>query len=322
MCSPPLGRDAEGMNTHTASERVLRVRDLKKAWAGRSVLQGVSFDVHAGEIFGILGANGTGKTTTVEILQGLVGRDGGEIDLLGLDPATDAGQLRSIVGSQLQTAQLPERLRVGEAVEQFAHLAGDVVDWRELMIDWDLDSIARQPFRSLSGGQRQRLFLALALVNRPRIVFLDELTQGLDPAARRETWGLIERVRDLGTTVVLVSHYMDEIERLCERVGVLRDGRMDLIDTPARIVANHDTESTCRFTIDTGHDTGLVDALAGLPEVLDVNARGANYQVRGRPKAPVIIAATLSARHHAPSDFTVVRPSLEDVFVNLTGAAQ
>ncbi|HEV7760189.1 MAG TPA: ABC transporter ATP-binding protein, partial [Acidimicrobiales bacterium] len=173
----------------------LAVEGVTKAYGRHQVLHDVSFSVAQGEIFGLLGSNGAGKTTAVEIIQGIRGRDAGQVRVLGLDPTSQRAQLRHLVGAQLQSSALPDRLRVGEALRLFARLAGDVVDWRALRDEWDLGPLERRPFGALSGGEAQRLFLALALVNRPRIVFLDELTQGLDVAARRETWDHVEHVR-------------------------------------------------------------------------------------------------------------------------------
>jgi ABC-2 type transport system ATP-binding protein len=182
----------------------IEVNDLHKSYGTRAVLEGVTFAVGEREIFGIAGRNGAGKTTTVEILQGLRRRDAAAVEVLGLDPARDRKRLRPLVGSQLQTSALPDRLRVGETLRLFARLAGDRVDWRSLAAEWRLDYLLGKPFGTLSGGQRQRLFLALTMVNEPRVVFLDELTQGLDPVARRESWELIERARDRGATVAIV----------------------------------------------------------------------------------------------------------------------
>jgi ABC-2 type transport system ATP-binding protein len=291
----------------------IEVRDLHKSYDGRPVLRGLSFAVGAGEIFGIAGRNGAGKTTTVEILQGLRGRDAGRVEVLGLDPARERPRLRGLVGAQLQTSALPDRLRVGEALRLFAGLAGDVVDWRALAEEWRLDPLLGQPYGTLSGGQRQRLFLALALVNRPRLVFLDELTQGLDPAARRETWRLIERAREQGATVVLVTHDMDEAERLCDRVAVVHDGRLLTCGRPVELVSATGTV-TVRFS------SPSATALAGLervPGVAEVDFDGATANITTDPRSVVSVAAELDRRDLATDDFTVVRPSLEDAVVSL-----
>jgi ABC-2 type transport system ATP-binding protein len=293
----------------------IEVHDLHKTYGGQPVLRGLTFAVGEGEIFGIAGRNGAGKTTTVEILQGLRGRDAGSgpVEVLGLDPSRERRQLRPLMGSQLQTSALPDRLRVGEALRLFARLAGDVVDWRELSREWRLEELLGKPFATLSGGQRQRLFLALTMVNRPRLVFLDELTQGLDPAARRETWRLIERARDAGTTVVLVTHDMDEAERLCDRVAVLHDGRLLTCGRPAQLVTATGSVRV-RFSCPAGD---RLEGLARLPGVGEVGYDGGMADVRTDPAAVVELAGELARRRLAPADFTVIRPSLEDAVVSL-----
>ena len=214
---------------------VIEVAGLTKRYGGRrvqTVVDDISFHVDRGEIFGILGPNGAGKTTAVECLEGLRKRDGGEVRILGLDPRTDAHRLHQRIGVQLQETQLPEKLKVGEALELYASFYPDPADWRELLERWGLTGKANTSFAKLSGGQKQRLFIALALVGNPEVVFLDELTAGLDPGARRATWDLISQVRAGGVTVVLVSHFMDEVEELCDRVAILERGRIAALDTP------------------------------------------------------------------------------------------
>ncbi|MGN6868423.1 MAG: ABC transporter ATP-binding protein [Solirubrobacteraceae bacterium] len=291
----------------------IEVHDLHKSYGGNVVLRGLTFAVGEGEIFGIAGRNGAGKTTTVEVLQGLRGRDEGSVQVLGFDPARDRRQLRPLMGSQLQTSALPDRLRVGEALRLFARLAGDVVDWRELAADWRLEELLGKPFGTLSGGQRQRLFLALTMVNRPRLIFLDELTQGLDPAARRETWRLIERARDAGTTVVLVTHDMDEAERLCDRVAVLNDGRLVTCGRPVELVT---ATGTVRVRFSWPGEGGL-EGLARIPGVGDIGYDGGIASITAAPIAVVPLAGELARRQLAPADFTVLRPSLEDAVVSL-----
>lgn len=291
----------------------IEVHELRKAYEHRSVLRGLTFSVGIGEIFGIAGRNGAGKTTTVEILQGLRRRDAGRIAVLGLDPASERARLRSLVGAQLQSSELPDRLRVGEALRLFARLAGDPVDWRALADEWGLVPLLRSHFGTLSGGQRQRLFLALAMVNRPSVVFLDELTQGLDPVARRETWELIEAARDRGTTVVLVTHDMDEAERLCDRVAVIHQGRVLACGQTADLVASV-APVRVRFS---SPGTAALEGLERVPRVIEVGYDGAIAEIAADPRAVVPIAAELAHRDLAVTDFTVIRPSLEDAVVSL-----
>jgi ABC-2 type transport system ATP-binding protein len=294
-------------------DTVIEVSELHKSYDRRPVLRGVSFDVAVGEIFGIAGRNGAGKTTTVEIMQGLRSRDRGQVAVLGLDPGRERKRLRPLVGAQLQTSALPERIRVGEALSLFARLAGGRVDWRALADSWRLGELMNRSFGNLSGGQRQRLFLALAMINQPRLVFLDELTQGLDPVARRETWQLIEQARDQGTTVVLVTHDMEEAERVCDRVAVLDEGRVLACGVPAQL-ANAIGTVRVRFT---SPSAAALDGLARLPGVAEIGYDGANADILTDPEAVVPLATELSRRDLAPSDFAVIRPSLEEAVVSL-----
>ena len=220
-------------------ETVVEVTDLHKRYGDVAAVDGVSLSVRRGEVFGVVGPNGAGKTTTVECIAGLRRPDDGRVRVLGLDPAVDGAGVRARVGVQLQQAALPDRLRVGEAMRIFAS-AYDRLDQADgLLDDWGLTAKRKAAFATLSGGQRQRLFIALALLGDPEIVVLDELTTGLDPAGRRETWALVRRLRDAGTTVVLVTHAMDEAETLCDRLAVIVAGRLADLGTPREVAAGH-----------------------------------------------------------------------------------
>lgn len=294
---------------------VITVDHLRKAYRRAVAVDDVSFEVEAGEIFGILGPNGAGKTTTVECVQGLRRFDGGKVRVLGLDPATQAAQLRQRVGSQLQDSSLPGRLRVAEAIELFAAFAHHPVNCDELLARWRLDDQRAQAFDSLSGGQRQRLFIALAFVNSPEVVFLDELTQGLDPHARRATWELIREIRQGGTTVVLVTHFMDEAEHLCDRVAVVNRGRVVALDTPQRLVDGLGLPSVVRFTT-SEPDLGWLDKL----DVVESMARhGEAVEIRGTGPVLALVASDLVAHQIVPLDLRVERPTVEDAFLALTG---
>lgn len=301
--------------TLTGMETVITVEHLRKAYGVAVAVADVSLSVRRGEIFGILGPNGAGKTTTVECLQGLRSRNGGRLEVLGLDPARSAEQLRRRIGSQLQSSALPERLRVGEAIRLFARLHGDRVDVRSTLDTWDLAQLSRRPFAALSGGQRQRLFLALALLGEPEVVFLDELTTGLDPTARRATWRLVRQVRDRGATVVLVTHFMEEAEALCDRIAIVDQGRVVALDTPAALTAQRGGPVRTTFTID-GHDPRHLTQVAG---VESVTVDAGRVTVRAAGPATVRIAAALAAQGIEPPDFRTHHPSLEDVFIALTG---
>jgi ABC-2 type transport system ATP-binding protein len=214
---------------------VITCTELRKRYGRVAAVDGVSFEVAAGEIFGIVGPNGAGKTTTVECLEGLRRPDGGRVRVLGLDPARHGRALHRRIGVQLQQAVLPNRLKVWEAMDLYAALYGSRARWRPLLEEWGLAERHRTAFADLSGGERQRLLVAIALIGEPEVVFLDELTTGLDPEARRATWTLVRRIRARGTTVLLVTHQMEEAERLCDRVAVLDRGRLVALDAPAAL---------------------------------------------------------------------------------------
>jgi ABC-2 type transport system ATP-binding protein len=295
-------------------EPVVSVHGLVKRYGTTEVVRGVSFGVHRGELFGLLGTNGAGKTTTVEILQGLRQSDGGTVRVLGLDPAVAGDRLRRRIGAQLQNAALPDRMRVGEALRLFAALHPTPRPTAELIDEWQLGELLRRPYGALSGGERQRLFVALALVGRPEIVFLDELTQNLDPLARRHTWDVIRHVRDAGTTVVLVTHDVEEAERLCDRIVVMDLGQVVADGTPAAIVEELGGAATVRFT-----DADLdARTLRDVPGVGTVRRHGPEVQVDGTGPLLAHVGAHLVALGRPPLDLRVQRPTLEDRFVALT----
>ena len=268
---------------------VISVEGLRKSYGPTVAVADVSFSVTRGEIFGLLGPNGAGKTTTVECVQGLRRAGGGHIRVLGLDPIHQARELRPRIGCQLQESALPARLRVWEALDLFASLAPRQVDWRVLMEQWGLAGKERAAFSNLSGGQRQRLLVALALVSDPEVVFLDEMTTGLDPAARRVAWELIRAIRERGTTVVLVTHFMDEAERLCDRVGVVNAGRVVALDTPQRLVNTYAPEIRVVFHTDEPELPRLED----LPCVRVVTRLGRRVEVEGIDPVLALVSAGL-----------------------------
>jgi ABC-2 type transport system ATP-binding protein len=292
---------------------VIEVEGLTKRYGNYLAVDDVGFTVAEGEIFGILGVNGAGKTSTVECLQGLRRPDRGRMRVLGIDPQTDGGRLRAVVGSQLQASALPDRLRVDEAVRLFGD--GDRRSADRLLDTWNLTTLRRSSFVSLSGGQRQRLFIALALLNEPRLAFFDELTQGLDPLARKDVWHAIRDVREQGTTVVLVTHFMDEADALCDRVAVMRHGRILDTGTPAELVARHARSTTVTFTPPQWFAPA---ALTALPGVDSVERYGDQIRVLGTDQliAPVC-AAVLGDDLLGPPDLRVHHADLEDALIAL-----
>ncbi|MGH8827502.1 MAG: ABC transporter ATP-binding protein [Jiangellaceae bacterium] len=304
------------------SEFVVSIRGLTKSYGGRKVLDKLDLDVLAGEVLGLIGANGAGKTTTVECLQGLRRPDAGKVRVLGLDPARDAERLRPQIGSQLQSSALPDRLRVSEAVDLFAGPRADRGD--ELLEQFGLNHRRRSPFAGMSGGEQQRLFLVLALLNRPKLVILDELTQGLDPSARREVWSAVDKLRTAGTTVMLVTHELDEAEALCDRVVAMRDGRVLDQGTPAELVVRHAGEVTVRFGLPASHaddvtrTAHILQALNTLPGVTRVSRDGTQIAVRGANEVIARVGAWLvNSGEPIPTDLHVEAPDLETALLTL-----
>ncbi|MTV25176.1 ABC transporter ATP-binding protein [Nitriliruptoraceae bacterium ZYF776] len=295
---------------------VIEVHGLHKRYGDTIAVDDVSLTVEEGEIFGVLGPNGAGKTTTVECLVGLRTPDRGEVTVLGLDPQRDGRRLREQVGVQLQESRLPDPLRVGEALELYASFYADPADPDRLLDDLGLRDKAATAFGDLSGGQQQRLSIALALIGDPRIAVLDELTTGLDPRARRDTWHLVEQIRASGVTVVLVTHFMDEAERLCDRLAIIDHGRVVATDTPAGLIEHTSAGSELRLRTIPPLDA---HALRGLPEVHAVTTEGEELVVRGDGD---LLHAVVSRVHGADAvavSARLGRASLEDAFVALTG---
>jgi ABC-2 type transport system ATP-binding protein len=294
---------------------VVTVRGLCKRYRDRTVVDGLDLDVAAGEIVGLIGANGAGKTTTVECVQGLRRPDAGLLRVLGLDPVTEPDRVRTMIGSQLQSSALPDRLRVGEAVRLFSGGDGE-----ELLAQFGLTGRRRAAFGSLSGGERQRLFLVLALVNRPRLVILDELTQGLDPAARRSVWAAVDQLRSGGTSVLLVTHELDEAERLCDRVVAMRAGRVLESGSPSELVDRHARSATITFTMPAGNRISLPE-LGGLPGVIGVDRRAGRVRITGDRGAIAHVGAALERAGRVPPDLSVQVPTLEDALLGLLDGA-
>ena len=299
----------------TVLKPIIEVKNLRKTYGATVAVDEISFEVAEGEIFGILGPNGAGKTTAVECLQALRKPDSGDIRVLGLDPRTQASALRRRIGSQLQESALPDRIKVWEALDLFASVTPDALDWRVLLKQWGLSEKQKASFSSLSGGQRQRLFVALSLVNNPEVVFLDEMTTGLDPAARHVAWDLIRAIRDRGTTVVLVTHFMDEAEELCDRVAIVDRGKIVASDTPQGLITSYASDVRVIFTTEQAE----LPWLSEIPDVREVVRRGPRVEVEGSGPVLALVAAALVKHGIIPADLRVEQPTLEDVFLKLTG---
>jgi ABC-2 type transport system ATP-binding protein len=299
-----------------AGRPAVEIEHLHKTFGSAVAVDDVSFSVGEGEIFGLLGPNGAGKTTTVECAIGLRSPDSGTIRLLGLDPRADREAVHEIVGVQLQAGALPAKLRVREILDMYRSFYRQPADVTELTGALGLAGKRDDYYRSLSGGQRQRLSVALALIGQPKIAVLDEMTTGLDPQARRDAWGLVQGIRDRGMTIVLVTHLMEEAERLCDRVALIDNGRIVALDTPARLAAQARGGRSVRFLPSAPFEDRL---LRELPEVARVEREGARVVVTGTGDVVNAVILTLAAAGVTARDVRLDSSNLEDAFVKLTG---
>lgn len=319
MWQPGPTGDARRMSTvstsATAPGPVIEVSDLRKSYGGRSVVDGVSFAVEEGEIFGILGPNGAGKTTTVECVEGLRVPDAGRIRVAGLDPVADHEAVTHVLGAQLQESELQPKLTVREALELYAALYPSPADWRPLAERLGLTGQLTTRFAKLSGGQKQRLFIALALIGNPRIVVLDELTTGLDPRARRDTWQLIEDVRARGVTVLLVTHFMEEAQRLCDRIALIDNGRIAALDTPRGLIGRTASSTVISFTPSVPLDD---EELAALPALASVEHKDGRITLGGTDETVNAVISLLARHRITAHQLRVTDATLDDAFLDLT----
>lgn len=296
---------------------VIRCKDVKKHYGELHAVDGVSFDVIQGEIFGMIGPNGAGKTTLMECVEGLRTRDSGSVEVLGMDPERQALQVRERTGLQLQYAALPSRIKVGEALELFSSFYQKPADWRQVLGRLGLGDKTSSYVDKLSGGQRQRVFIALALINNPEVVFVDEITTGLDPQARIAVWDVIRDIRDNGATVFLTTHFMEEAERLCDRVAIVDHGQIVAIDTVPKLIASIGSESRITFTVDGAPP---IEALKAVPGVSAVEHTAGQVVIRGSGNRLAQQIMGVMADADLPvQDLRSEQPSLEDVFLALTG---
>jgi ABC-2 type transport system ATP-binding protein len=298
---------------------VVTVRNLEKEYPGVKAVDGVSFDVRQGEIFGMVGPNGAGKTTTIECVEGLRQPDSGSIQVLGLDPLRDRYELRERIGVQFQSTALPHRLKVWEALDLFAAFYPRPVDWQPLLEQMGLEEKRNAPFAKLSGGQKQRVFIALALVSDPELVFLDELTTGLDPQARRAMWDQVRTMRERGKTIFLTTHFMEEAERLCDRVAIMDHGKIIALNTPQNLIDSLGVEDRVVFETDGHLDEEILRAVPG---VVRVERFGERVVVHGQQDG--LVSGVVNALETGGVRFANLRteqPTLEDLFLALTGKA-
>jgi ABC-2 type transport system ATP-binding protein len=296
---------------------IIQVSRIRKSYGATAAVSDVSFDVSEGEVFGLIGPNGAGKTTTMECVEGVRRPDAGRISIMGLDPFRDVYQVQNRIGVQLQQAQLQKRIKVWEAVDLWASLYPKPLDGNRLLEQLGLADKRNAWFMTLSGGQKQRLFIALALINDPEVVFLDELTTGLDPQSRRAIWDLVRGIRDRGKTVFLTTHLMEEAERLCDRVAIIEYGKIIDIGSPEELVGRH---CPMRTVILATGDALAEERLRAIPQVENVLRQDCQFTLQGRGDDFVTeVIQCLSENRIRVTDFRTVLPNLEDVFLKLTG---
>ena len=298
------------------TESVVRVSGLRKAYGEKVAVADVYIEVRRGELYALLGTNGAGKTSTVEALAGLRSLDAGTVSVLGLDPQQDPASVREVLGVQLQESRLPGKLRVAEALRLYASFYARPKDPEELITLLGLQDKRDTAYEDLSGGQKQRLSIALALVGSPRVAILDELTTGLDPQARRETWDLIEAVRASGVTILLVTHFMDEAERLCDRVIIIDDGRIIAQGIPSELARGTLPGLTFRMQLPQPLDAAL---LCDIESVTSMREVGRAVEITGSRTVLSDVNVALHARGLVPDEVQTITPSLEDAFVDLVG---
>jgi ABC-2 type transport system ATP-binding protein len=296
------------------------VQELRKYYGETKAVDGISFTVRQGEVFGMLGPNGAGKTTTVEILEGLRVADSGQVTVLGMDVRKNTAKIKAQIGVQLQTTVLFPLLSVREVIDLFRSLYPGPVNDTDYVIDMvDLREKQKTRSKDLSGGQQQRLSMALALVNKPEITFLDEPTTGLDPQARRKMWDVIQQIKGEGTTVMMTTHYMEEAQRLCDRVAVIDRGHIIALDTPDDLINAHFKESAIEFELNGGTiDLQLLKGLTGVNGVRQ-NGKGVTLYSEAVPKTLAELTDLGESHNLALDDLHVRRATLEDVFLKLTG---
>jgi ABC-2 type transport system ATP-binding protein len=298
---------------------VVKVEGLRKTYKSTIAVDEVSFEVQESEIFGMVGPNGAGKTTTIECLEGLRKPDKGMVSILGVDPQHDGHFLNSHTGMQLQQSNLPERMKVWEAMDLYSTFYPQAIDWEELLVQLGLDEKRNTPFAKLSGGQKQRLFIALALLPDPQLIFLDELTTGLDPQARHAIWDLVREVRLKGKTILLTTHYMEEAERLCDRVAILDHGRIVAMDSPVELIRKFGGEERITFSVDQTLPPEFEHAVR---QIGQLEMQGERIVVNGETGRSSFVydVVSLLAKHNIRfRNLRTVQPTLEDVFLKLTG---
>jgi len=297
---------------------ILQVENLVKRYGEVEAVRGVSFSVEEGEVFGLLGPNGAGKTTTVEILEGLRTLDSGRVSVCGLDPQRDPDALKQEIGAALQATALPDKMRVIEAIRLFASFYKRHRDPQELLKRFGLDDKKNSFYSQLSGGQKQRLALTMALVNDPRVCFLDEPTAGLDPQVRREIYDVIEELRHDKKTVLLTTHYIEEAERLCDRVAIIDHGKVIALGTPRELKARSGGTTRIEVRLSKPASDGILKSLEGVVDTRELDGAYVLHSHRP-PQTIVSLVKQLEAQDNELVSLEIATPSLEDVFIEMTG---
>jgi ABC-2 type transport system ATP-binding protein len=299
---------------------IVQVEGLRKTYGETVAVEEISFEVQEGEIFGMVGPNGAGKTTTIECLEGLRRPDSGKVRVLGMDPQSQGQVLRERTGMQLQQSNLPDRMKVWEALDLYAAFYPRAADWKTLLDQLGLEEKRNAYFSKLSGGQKQRLFIALALLPDPQLVFLDELTTGLDPQARHSIWDLVQDVRSRGKTVLLTTHFMEEAEKLCDRLAIIDHGKIVALDSPAALIQQLGAEERVVFSVEGSLPAGFEETLPGGTR-LEVEGKRVSIQGKDGRQIPLVseVVGLLGSRGVQFNNLHTEQPDLEDVFLSLTG---
>ena len=300
------------------SDAVIQVEDLHKSYGDVQALRGVSFEVQAGEVFGLLGPNGAGKTSTIEILEGMRMQDSGKARVAGLDPQTAGAKFQQEIGAVLQSTALPDKMRVVEALSLFTNFYRRRADVPTLLRRFQLEEKRNAFYNQLSGGQKQRLALALALVNDPRVLFLDEPTAGLDPQVRREIYTIIEELKNEQKTILLTTHYIEEAERLCDRVAIVDSGKIIAQGTPREIKQRSGNTTRIEVRLSKPLNDGVLKTLDGVSDARDFAGTYVLHSTRP-PQTIVSLVKLLETEHNDLQSLEMFSPSLEDVFIELTG---
>jgi ABC-2 type transport system ATP-binding protein len=298
---------------------VVKVDNLTKRYGDLVAVNGISFSIGKGEIFGLLGPNGAGKTTTVEMIEGLRKPDDGSIEICGIDALKKPGNIKELIGAQLQSTTIYDQIRVKEVIDLFGNYYKKSIPSSKLLEEVSLTDKKNAFYRTLSGGQKQRVAMALAIVNDPEVLFLDEPTTGLDPQARRNVWSIITNLRKRGKTIILTTHYMEEAEQLCQRVGIIDKGEIIALDTPSNLIANTGLKSSIEFSVSQEDSEKILQGLKGIGKVTQQSDNKFILNTKESSKALKELTRFSDKNNINMDNISVRKATLEDVFLSLTG---